>query len=312
VEPLAAEAAAECLAAANEAKAAGNEHFKAGKWLWAADGYAEAIVISEPGRGTPEIRAARAIFFSNRAQARIKMELFEKAADDCNESLKLAPDNVKTLLRRSKAWEGQDKLIEAVDDMKKVVELSPVPANKKALAALEVAQKEQFEKQKEEMMGTLKDLGNRFLGNFGLSTGGFRTAPRWFWCGSGCCSAQHSLAPARNARARPPSRDGTDSLVAPSFVQTTFRCRNSRAVATRSISTRTLASNETRSGTLSRVLQSLQAASSSTRAMKTDSSSRFAAESCSACTACVALSGPLSVAQRPLPWKRSYGGMSRG
>lgn len=171
VEPLAPEAAAECLAAADEAKAGGNEHFKAGKWLWATDAYSEAIEISEPGRGNPEIRAARAIYFSNRAQARIKMELFEQAEADCSESLKLAPDNVKTLLRRSKAWEGQDKLIEAVDDMKKVVELSPVAVNKKALASLEVRQKEQFEKQKEEMMGTLKDLGNKFLGNFGLSTG---------------------------------------------------------------------------------------------------------------------------------------------
>ena len=173
VEPLPPDAAAECLAAAYEAKAAGNEHFKAGKWLWAADGYTEAIELSEPGRGNPEIRAARAIYFSNRAQARIKMELFEKATADCSESLKLVPDNVKTLLRRAKAYEGQDKLIEAVDDMKKVVELSPVAANKKALASLEVRQKEQFEKQKAEMMGTLKDLGNKFLGNFGLSTGGF-------------------------------------------------------------------------------------------------------------------------------------------
>jgi len=173
VEPLAPDVAAECLAAANEAKAGGNEHFKAGKWLWATDAYTEAIEVSEPGRGTPEIRAARAIYFSNRAQARIKMELFEQAEADCSESLKLAPDNVKTLLRRSKAWEGQDKLIEAVDDMKKVVELSPVAANKKALASLEVRQKEQFEKQKEEMMGTLKDLGNKFLGNFGLSTDNF-------------------------------------------------------------------------------------------------------------------------------------------
>ena len=34
-------------------------------------------------------------------------------------------------------------------------------ANRKKLAELEVAQKEQFERQKEEMMGTLKDVGNK-------------------------------------------------------------------------------------------------------------------------------------------------------
>lgn len=136
------------LAESDGAKGRGNEQFKLGKYLWAADHYTEAIEISEPGRGTPDIRAARAIYFSNRAQARIKMaraataatacacavathsarlsqELFEQAAGDCTAALKLSPNNVKTLLRRSKAWEGQDKLIEAVDDMKKVVELSP-------------------------------------------------------------------------------------------------------------------------------------------------------------------------------------------
>jgi len=36
-----------------------------------------------------------------------------------------------------------------------------VAANRKKLAELEVAQKEQFERQKEEMMGTLKDVGNK-------------------------------------------------------------------------------------------------------------------------------------------------------
>ena len=61
------------LSESDGAKGRGNEQFKLGKYLWAADHYTEAIEISEPGRGTPDIRAARAIYFSNRAQARIKM-----------------------------------------------------------------------------------------------------------------------------------------------------------------------------------------------------------------------------------------------
>ena len=54
--------------------------------------------------------------------------------------------------------------------MKKIVEIAPSGTNKATLARLEVAQKEQFEKQKDEMMGTLKDFGNTILGKFGMST----------------------------------------------------------------------------------------------------------------------------------------------
>ena len=113
------------LAESTAAKEKGNEQFKAGKWSWACDHYSEAIDISARGRGVPEIIAARAVFFSNRAMSRLKMELYESAASDCTESLKLAPDNLKTLLRRAKAYELSEKLLEAVEDMKKVVEIAP-------------------------------------------------------------------------------------------------------------------------------------------------------------------------------------------
>eukprot|EP01052_Picozoa_sp_SAG31_P010447 SAG31_NODE_572_length_13974_cov_28.935640_17_plen_107_part_00 len=93
------------LAEATSAKEKGNEQFKAGKWSWACDHYSEALDISASGRGHSSVDAARAVFFSNRAMARLKMELYEAAAADCTESLKLVPDNLKTLLRRTKAYE---------------------------------------------------------------------------------------------------------------------------------------------------------------------------------------------------------------
>ena len=107
------------------AKEKGNEQFKAGKWAWAVDHYSEAIDISERGKHSEAVRPVRAVFFSNRAMARLKMELYEAAAADCTVSLELAPDNLKTLLRRAKAYEDSEKLLDAVEDMKKVVELAP-------------------------------------------------------------------------------------------------------------------------------------------------------------------------------------------
>jgi tetratricopeptide (TPR) repeat protein len=180
IAPLEDEEAAEVLEMANAAKAKGNEHFKLGKWAWACDHYSEALDISEPGAGTPTIVAARAVYISNRAQCRIKMELFEQAVADCTEALKLSPDNVKALLRRAKAYELMEtpKMIEAVDDLKRVAELEPTPAHKREVARAEKSKEEQFEKQKEEMMGTLKNFGNKILGNFGLSTDNFQMTPQ--------------------------------------------------------------------------------------------------------------------------------------
>ena len=111
IPPLEAGEAQEILSSANDAKLKGNEHFKLGKWAWACDHYSEALDLSDPGAGTPEIMTARAVYFSNRAQCRIKMELFDQAEKDCTAALELNPNHVKTLLRRAKARElSKDKL----------------------------------------------------------------------------------------------------------------------------------------------------------------------------------------------------------
>lgn len=47
----------------------------------------------------------------------------EKAIKDCTDSIELHPHYVKPLLRRAQLYEKTDKLDEALEDYKKVVEL---------------------------------------------------------------------------------------------------------------------------------------------------------------------------------------------
>ena len=118
-----------------------------------------------------------AVYFANRAACFLKLEEYEKACQDCTEALKLNPNYVKALMRRCAAREkkGGDDLYGALEDAKLA---SSLDANsKEAVAAvyrLEPIVAKRQEEQKEEMLGKLKDLGNMFLGKFGLSTDNFK------------------------------------------------------------------------------------------------------------------------------------------
>jgi len=63
--------------------------------------------------------------------------------------------------------------------IKKVLELDPDNnnASHKALRRLEVMLKAQQEKEKEEMLAKMKDVGNKLLGKLGLSLDNFNLQP---------------------------------------------------------------------------------------------------------------------------------------
>ena len=64
---------------------------------------------------------------------------------------------------------------EALDDMKKVVEIDPSVAEaRRAVPRLQVAAEKKAEELKEQMMGQLKELGNSLLGKFGMSLDNFK------------------------------------------------------------------------------------------------------------------------------------------
>ena len=169
VERLEPEEEARLLAAARAEKEKGNEFFKAGDLAAALECYTEAIELC------PSYVEERAVFFANRAVVHRK---FGSAADveaDCTAALALQPNHVKALLRRAQAREELEKMQEALDDMKKVLEIDPsVVEAKRAVPRLQVAAEKKAEELKEQMMGQLKELGNSLLGKFGMSLDNFK------------------------------------------------------------------------------------------------------------------------------------------
>ncbi len=63
----------------------------------------------------------------------------------------------------------------ALEDAKKIEEIDPLyPGIHKTVIELDKLQKEKFEKMKNEVLGNLKNLGNMFLGKFGISLDNFK------------------------------------------------------------------------------------------------------------------------------------------
>ncbi|XP_070712155.1 tetratricopeptide repeat protein 1 [Pempheris klunzingeri] len=151
-------------------KEKGNSQFKAGGWSEAEQSYYAALVLC-PVCFSRE----RAVLFSNRAAARLHLDLKDQAISDCTRAIDLNPDYVRALLRRAELYEQTEKLDEALEDYKKVVDLDPTQTSaRQACMRLPQQIQERNEKLKEEMLSKLKDLGNMVLRPFGLSTNNFQ------------------------------------------------------------------------------------------------------------------------------------------
>lgn len=77
----------------SDARKAGNEFYKAGKYLEACSMYGQGL-LHDP---------TNCILLCNRAACRSKLGHWEMALDDCNAALKNSPDYSKALLRRAQA-----------------------------------------------------------------------------------------------------------------------------------------------------------------------------------------------------------------
>ncbi|ALC47716.1 CG14894, partial [Drosophila busckii] len=155
---------------ANKLKLEGNELFKNEEALKAIEIYTEALNIC-PSTNSKE----RAVLFGNRAAAKMKLESKKSAIDDCSKAIELYPGYLRAILRRAKLYEQDDKLDEAMSDYKRVYEIDPGQQDaREAQIRLPPLINERNEKLKNEMMSSLKDLGNMILKPFGLSTSNFQ------------------------------------------------------------------------------------------------------------------------------------------
>lgn len=117
----------------------------------------------------------RSVLFSNRAAARMKQDKKEVAITDCSKAIQLNPTYIRAILRRAELYEKTDKLDEALEDYKSILEKDPsVHQAREACMRLPKQIEERNERLKEEMLGKLKDLGNLVLRPFGLSTENFQ------------------------------------------------------------------------------------------------------------------------------------------
>ncbi|XP_078406735.1 tetratricopeptide repeat protein 1 isoform X1 [Cetorhinus maximus] len=150
-------------------KEVGNGQFKKGEYTEAENTYTEALGVCPA-----YYQKDRSILYSNRAAARMKLDNKEEAISDCTKAIELNPNYIRAILRRAELYEKTEKLEEALQDYKTIIEKDPsVGQAREACMRLPNQIEERNEKMKEEMLGKLKDLGNMVLRPFGLSTENF-------------------------------------------------------------------------------------------------------------------------------------------
>ncbi|KAM5281043.1 sperm-associated antigen 1 [Ctenodactylus gundi] len=99
---------------ATREKEKGNEAFNSGD-------YEEAVMYYT--RSISALPTAAA--YNNRAQAEIKLQNWNSAFQDCEKVLELEPGNIKALMRRATTYKHQNKLQEALEDLKIVLNVEP-------------------------------------------------------------------------------------------------------------------------------------------------------------------------------------------
>ncbi|KAL1780073.1 tetratricopeptide repeat protein 1 [Sigmodon hispidus] len=151
-------------------KEEGNDQFKRGDYIEAESSYSQALQMCPVC-----FQKDRSVLFSNRAAARMKQDKKEMAINDCSKAILLNPGYIRAILRRAELYEKTDKLDEALEDYKSILEKDPsVHQAREACMRLPKQIEERNERLKEEMLGKLKDLGNLVLRPFGLSTENFQ------------------------------------------------------------------------------------------------------------------------------------------
>ena len=111
---------------AEREKTKGNEAFKTASFEEAVASYTRSLAYDSTS-------AAAALVFSNRAQARLKLNLWESAEDDASAALAINADNAKAWMRRGTARLKRGRYADAAADLRHLVSGAVPSANDAAL-----------------------------------------------------------------------------------------------------------------------------------------------------------------------------------
>lgn len=97
----------------------GNEAFKSENYEEAISYYTKAVAVAE--KDSRDLST----YLKNRAAAYLKTKKYEKVIKDCDEALKIVPEDPKALFRRSQALEFLERFEEAYRDAKTIFTVDP-------------------------------------------------------------------------------------------------------------------------------------------------------------------------------------------
>ena len=154
-------------------KERGNEFFRNKQYEEAREAYTEAIFLAETsGESDNDLKAA---IYSNRAACNMMLDSVDACLADADHALSLKTPYPRVRTRRFWALRKQGKANDALAELKKAFEEDPELEKSFAKEYSEVQKEAEIEteKLKTEALGQLKELGNKFLGLFGMSTDNF-------------------------------------------------------------------------------------------------------------------------------------------
>lgn len=119
-------------------------------------------------------QSLRAKIFSNMSICFKKNNAWDDVVHYASQALDSDPDFIKPQANRGDAYMQLHKYEDALEDYKKVREIDPELVSKAKLDDCQKKYDADMEKKKTEVLGNLKDLGNKFQGNFGISLDNFK------------------------------------------------------------------------------------------------------------------------------------------
>ncbi|CAE7265537.1 Tomm34 [Symbiodinium sp. CCMP2592] len=117
-----------------KAKQQANGLFSAGNTSESERWFSKALWVAEESGQVKEVPdSLRAVLYSNRAFARLKLKLWPGVEEDCTKALALSPNNAKALYRRTQARFELKQRKGALEDVEKLLPLLASPSDKDAL-----------------------------------------------------------------------------------------------------------------------------------------------------------------------------------